>query len=350
MKKITFVIGGMSRGGAERVISILANHYAKLGWKTDIVMLLSNKVGYELNESIYLVDMTRKTQNKILGAPHWVMSFRKYAKENNPDIIVSFVARINVVVLLATLGMNKKIIISERNDPSMDGRSRFLDIATRILYKKARKIIFQTKRAADHFTGTIQKNSLIIPNPISVKCFVQTNVNHKIVSVGRLAKQKNHKMLIDAFAEVIKKHPEYQLWIYGEGSERNELEMKISEYHIEDKVFLPGNIPNIHQEISDAEIFVLSSDYEGLSNALLEAMMMGIPCISTTCAGSDEYIKDGYNGLLVSIGDSEKMRLAIERLIEDDVLRHHIGKTGKQSVEQCDSQIVMKEWCKTIEG
>lgn len=350
MKKITFVIGGMSRGGAERVISILANHYAKSGWKVDVVMFLSNRVGYELDDRIHLIDMTRKTQNKMVGAPYWVMSFRKYVKESNPDIIVSFVARINVVVLLATLDMNKKIIISERNDPSMDGRSKFLDIATKVLYKKAGKIIFQTKRAANHFTGIIQKNSVIIPNPISVKCSVRENKNHKIVSVGRLAKQKNHMMLIDAFAKIIKTYPEYQLWIYGEGSSRNELETKISEYHIEEKVFLPGNIPNIHQEISDAEMFVLSSNYEGLSNALLEAMMMGIPCISTTCAGSDEYIKDGYNGLLVPIGDSEKMKTAIELLIENDIFRYNIGRAGKQSVEQCDSRIVIDKWCETIES
>lgn len=350
MGKITFVIGGMSRGGAERVISILANHYAELGWKVDIVMLLSNKVGYELDDKIRLIDMTRKRQNKIAGAPHWVLSFRKYVKESDPDIIVSFVARINVVVLLATLGANKKIVISERNDPSMDGRSRFLDFMTKILYKKARKIIFQTKRAASHFTGEILKNSVIIPNPISVKCYAQENTKHKIVSVGRLAPQKNHKMLIDAFAEVSKKHPEYQLWIYGEGTSRSELETKIKEFKLEDKVFLPGNIPDIHQRISNAEMFVLSSDYEGLSNALLEAMMMGIPCISTTCAGSDEYIKDSRNGLLVPIGDTGKMETAIERLIENDDFRHSIGEAGRQSVEQCDSQIVMKKWCETIEG
>ena len=350
MSKIAFVIGGMSRGGAERVISILANHYAESGWDVDIVMLLQNKVAYELNNKIRLVDMTMKTQNKIAGAPRWVWSFRNYAKKNNPDIIVSFVARINIVVLLATAGMDKKIIVSERNDPAMDGRSRFLDSLTKVLYKKARKIIFQTRRAAGHFEGEILENSVIIPNPIAVRCFAQDESKHKIVSVGRLAEQKNHKMLIEAFSEVAERHPDYELWIYGEGNLRDELGTIISEHHLEGKVFLPGNIPDIHQKIADAEMFVLSSDYEGLSNALLEAMMMGLPCISTNCAGSDEYIKDGVNGLLVPVGDKGKMARAIERLIEDDVLRTSIGKAGKKSVEQCDSQIVMKKWCETIES
>lgn len=350
VNRISFVIGGMSRGGAERVISILANHYAQHGWQVDIIMMLLNKVEYQIDDRIHIIDMTQKTQNKIAGAPQWVMYFRKYVKETNPDIIVSFVARINIVVLLATLGMNKKIIISERNDPSMDGRSQFIAFATKILYSRAKKIVFQTRRAATHFPKKLQNNSVIIPNPISVDAVVSDKPKHKIVSVGRLAKQKNHQMLIDAFAEIVKKYPEYQLWIYGEGTLRSELEAYIQELQLQDKVFLPGNIPDIHQQISDAEMFVLPSNYEGLSNALLEAMMMGIPCISTTCAGSDEYINNGYNGLLVPIGDSRKMEVAIECLIEDDVFRYRIGKAGKRTVEQCDSQIVMRKWCKTIEG
>ncbi len=349
MSKITFVIGGMSRGGAERVISILANYYAEFGWNVDIVVLLFNKVEYKLNNKIHLIDMTMKTQNKITSAARWVLLFRNYVKRNDPDVIVSFVARINVVVLLATLGLGKKIIISERNDPAMDGRSRFLDTVTKVVYKKAKRIVFQTKRAANHFKGTILKNSVIISNPIAVECPAHDRTNNKIVAVGRLAEQKNQKMLIDAFSDVVKKYPEYKLWIYGEGTLRNQLETKIKELHLENKVFLPGNIPDIHQNIADAAMFVLSSNYEGLSNALLEAMMMGIPCISTECAGSDEYIKNGINGLLVPVGDKEKMVVAIERLIEDVALRTSIGIAGKQSVEQCDSKIVMKKWCKTIE-
>lgn len=350
MSNITFVIGGMSRGGAERVISILANHYSEMGWDVDIAMLLLNKVEYKLNDRIRIVDMTMKTQNKLTGAPHWVWSFRNYVKKNDPDVIVSFVARINVVVLLATLGMKKKIIISERNDPAMDGRSHLLDSVTKLLYKKAKRIVFQTKRAANHFKGAILMNSVIIPNPITVECLAQDRTKNKIVAVGRLAEQKNPKMLIEAFSEVVKKYPEYELWIYGDGNLRGKLEARIAEIHLENKIFLPGNIPDVHHKIVDAAMFVLSSNYEGLSNALLEAMMMGIPCISTNCAGSDEYIEDGVNGLLVPVGDKEKLTTAIERLIEDDALRTSIGLAGKKSVEQCDSRIVMKKWCETIEG
>ena len=349
MKKIIFVIGGMTRGGAERVISILANQYAKNGWAVDIVMMLDYVIDYELDSRINLIDMTADQTHKLKSAPSWIKNFRVYVKKQKPDVIVSFVARINLVVLAATIGMSIPIIISERNDPAADGRSKLIDIATKILYRRSKTVVFQTQKARNHFSGKIKSLGRIIPNPISVECNATTS-KKKIVTVGRLSPQKNHKMLIEAFLEVAERHPDYELWIYGEGNLRDELGTIISEHHLEGKVFLPVNIPDIHQKIADAEMFVLSSDYEGLSNALLEAMMMGLPCISTNCAGSDEYIKDGVNGLLVPVGDKKKMAMAIERLIEDNALRTSIGKAGKKSVEQCDSQIVMKKWCETIEG
>lgn len=349
-KRITFVIGGMTRGGAERVISILANQYVADGWQVDVVMLLLNKVEYKLNKNIRLIDMTNKSKSRILGVPQWVISFRKYVKENNPDILVSFVARINIVVLMATLGLKKKIIISERNDPAMDGRSKGIDILTKILYKKATKIVFQTKRVCEYFSKSLQDHSVIIPNPISVKQIVRNVHVNKIVSVGRLAVQKNQKMLIDAFTGVQEKYPDYQLWIYGEGDLREELEAYINSSCLEEKVFLPGNVSDIHAQISDAEMFVLSSNYEGLSNALLEAMMMGLPCISTDCAGSDEYIENGYNGLLVSVGNRDELYNAMLKFIDDRNLREEIALHGKESVQKCDSSSVVKQWQSVIES
>lgn len=350
MKKITFVIGGMTRGGAERVISILANEYAKNGWKVDIVMLLLNKIEYELNKNIQIIDMTSKSKRRLLGIPSWFLKFRKYVKKSNPDVIVAFSVGINLTVLLSTFGMKKKIIISERNDPSMDGRNKGVDIATKILYKKATKIIFQTKRASKYFSKALQANSIIIPNPISVKEMAREEKKHKIVSVGRLAVQKNQKMLIEAFAEVQKKYPDYQLWIYGKGNLKEELEKNIENKNLKDNVFLPGSVSDIHARISDAEIFVLSSNYEGLSNALLEAMMMGIPCISTNCAGSDEYIIDGYNGILVPVGDKDKLCNAMIKLIENKNLRRDIAIHGQESVKVCDSNFVIQQWKEAIEN
>ena len=348
MKKISFIIGGMTRGGAERVISILANQYAKDGWDVDIVMMLDYVVKYELDERINLINMTVDKKNKFKSAPKWVISFRSYVRKRRPDVIVSFVARINIVVLLSTLGMRVPIVISERNDPFADGRSKGIDILTKVLYPKAKVIVFQTKRALNHFSGGIRKLGIIIPNPISTECCASHSTK-KIVSVGRLAPQKNQKMLIEAFSEFVKYHNDYSLYIYGEGSLRRELEQLIKNLKLENNVFLPGNVPDIHHQIADAEMFVLSSDYEGLSNALLEAMMMGLPCISTKCAGSDEIISDGYNGLLVPVGDKEKLVQAMVYLIENPDKRQEFINKGKVSVERCRASIVLKQWKDVIE-
>ena len=348
MKHITFVIGGMTRGGAERVISILANYYAAEDWNVDIVMLLNNTVNYDLNSNINLIDMTVDSGSRIKSAPKWVTLFRKYIKENKPDVIVSFVARINIVVLLATLGMKIPVIISERNDPAADGRSKIINIATKIIYRKAKTIVFQTERARNYFTGKIKKNGVIIPNPIAVTCIAEKS-KKKIVSVGRLAPQKNQQLLIAAFKKVLNKHPDYVLYIYGDGELKEQLERQVACLGIKDKVFMPGNKPNIHQEISDAELFVLSSDYEGLSNAMLEAMMMGFPCISTNCAGADEYIMSGENGILVPLQDKDSMVNAMNYMIENKERALEMGKNAQKSVENCQVEVVMKEWNKIIE-
>ncbi len=343
-KKVAFFLGSMGRGGAERVISILANEYAKQGWNADIAILLSNIVDYELDEKIRILDFTGKTANRILRLPMWLKSIRNYVKTEKPDVIVSFVARINVLVLLACIGLKTKIVISERNDPTYDGRGAVTRLLTKLLYPKADKIIFQTQRVKAMFDKKVQDNGVVIPNPISVALEASEAGEKKIVSVGRLTKQKNQKMLIEAFAAAVKKHPEYSLTIYGEGDLRPELENKAKELGVSDKVFLPGNILRVHEEIANAEFFVLPSDYEGLSNALLEAMMMGLPCISTDCAGSDEYIESGKNGLLVPVGDGQAMKEAILYMIEHEEERKAFGKEAKRVSEIVSMENVMKKW------
>lgn len=349
MRKIVFFIGGMNRGGAERVISILANHYAHKGWSVDILMLLDSKVEYILDKRVRCIDLTNKNKSRVLSIPKWLKGIRKYVKDNNPDVILSFVARINALVIFATFGIKTKTVVSERNDPMMDGRSYLLSILINILYRNVDKIVFQTRRAYNFFPEKIQRKSSIIANPITISNIKSNVSDKKIVSVGRLSEQKNQSMLIRAFENVHRKHPDYQLWIYGEGNLRNQLQNLIIEKKLENNVFLPGNVLNIHEQISTAEIFVLSSNYEGLSNALLEAMMMGIPCISTDCAGSDEFIIDNKNGLLIPVRDNKRLETSILKLIEDKELASKLGFQAKQTLEKCKLENIVNEWEKVLE-
>ncbi|WP_214079670.1 glycosyltransferase family 4 protein [Mesotoga sp.] len=349
-KHIVFVIGSMGRGGAERVISILANTYAREGWKVSIIMLLDNKNDYPLDKSIELISYANNKRPRVLQMPKWIFGMRRYISKSRPDVVVSFVARINIVTLLACFGLRRKIVVSERNDPEADGRSFFVRIATNLLYPLAHKVVFQTRWAQSCFSKRVQKKSVIIPNPIQVSKYAlpQDQRKKKIVAVGRLSKQKNHELLIKAFKRVHEVYPEYKLFIYGEGDLREYLEKLIEDTKLSEAVFLPGNVPDIHEQIADAEMFVLSSNYEGLSNALLEAMMMGLPCISTDCAGSNEIIENGRNGVLVAIGSETELVRKIKMLIRKPTSREELSLEANDSIEAYSVDVVINEWRQII--
>lgn len=347
-KKLLIVLGSMGRGGAERVISLISDYMCRQGWKVYIALLLFNKIDYELNENVTVVNLTGEGQSRIKRLPGWIFGIRRIVKEVKPDSILSFAARINVIVQIACYGLKQKIVVSERNDPYMDGRSKGLDLLTRFCYPKAKSVVFQTMRASKYFDAINLRNKVIIPNPITVKCLSSRPEGCKIVTVGRLTKQKNQKMLIDAFFIFHKKYPESELHIYGDGELRGKLTDQIGRLGLEKYVYIEGNVPNIHEQISDATMFILPSDYEGLSNALLEALMMRLPCISTACAGSDEYIVDGESGLLVPIGDKDKLVAAMFRLMEDTNLRQRCREGAAEVSKKVESEIILDQWCQIL--
>ncbi len=352
MNSIIFIIGGMQRDGAERVISILADDFLKRNWEIYIITLLNENIEYDIDDRINIISLCGKNTSYLMRTLYWIFNLRKKIKKIKPAIMVSFVARINVLSLIATIGIKCRKVISERNDPIFDGRSIVTRYATFITYQMADCIIFQTKRAQNCFPSSIRKKSTIILNPVVVqtKALSPAKRNKKIVNVGRLAKQKNQKLLIEAFRMVYEKFPEYKLYIYGKGSLEAELKLLTERSGLENAVLFPGSYMDIHYKISDAQLFVLSSDYEGLSNALMEAMMMGLPCISTECAGSDEIINSGENGVLVPVGNKDELARAMIELIENEEKRNRIGLEAIASSEFFSEQNIICEWRRAIEN
>lgn len=344
MRKIVFITGSMGRGGAERVITILSDEYIKMGWNVRIAMLLHSFVDYEVNSSIEIADLSYKYGIKR-GFFTTVYKLRKYLIKEKPDVVVSFMAQNSMILWLASLGLKFKTVMSERIDPSKSDRWLLLRKIINCAYEDADYVVFQTVRAKKYFNNSIQKKGIIIGNPIKVDYFATIQKQNKIVSVGRLVEQKNHKMLIDAFATIHLLYPKFVLEIYGEGPLRNELQNHINELNLNECIRLQGNRNNIHECISDANMFVLPSNFEGLSNALLEAMMMGIPCISTDCAGSDEVIIDGYNGLLVPVGNCEELTKAMISIIENKELSEMISHNAKESIQnEFNVEVIIKKW------
>lgn len=345
-KKIVLITGSMSGGGAERVLSNLANHYVNKGFSVDIITLLDNKVGYDLPKEVTLKHISTKKNKNIVKPFKWMKEIRTHLKKSKNNIVISFFSKINLLSLIATFGLSIPIYISERNDPKNDGRSIFISLLTYLLYPFSRGIIFQTHYAKECFPQYIQRKSTVIPNPVNIDFdFSKKRLYKKrIVSVGKLMEQKNHKMLIEAFDLFIRKFPDYTLHIYGQGHLRETLANLIDKKGLTDQIILEGRTNKVFDIVYNAELFVLSSNYEGLSNALIEAMLLGTPVISTRCAGSTELIKNGVSGQLVDINDYKNLSIKMEEAINNYEKSKSMALHAQESLTDFTDDKVFKMW------
>lgn len=347
--RIAFVLGGMGNGGAERVVSILSNHYASVGYKVDIITLLNGNSTYNLSENVNIINLSNANKPRILQIITWVKGLRNYIKTYSPYRIVSFFGKINVIVGLTLLEHIHHIIFSERNDPTKDGRNFVVKYLTKKLYPRAKKIIFQTEIVQSYFTKEIINNSVVVKNPVTEFSSYNLEKKKKIVNVGKLSDQKNHALLIKAFSKITAKYDGYIMEIYGEGENRKELEKLIRELDLQHKVFLLGWVENVHEKIAESTCFVLSSDYEGLSNALLEAMVLGVPCISSNCAGSTEIIKNNFNGLIFEVGNEDELIQKMCLVLDNHNWAKRMGLRAYEDTKKYGISNIIKEWEKVIE-
>lgn len=355
-KKIVLYITSMHRGGAERVMSILANSFADDGEEVVLVTdvpVLADEDNYALRDSIKCVCLKPKSKTFALRNLERIKSLRKIIKNERADAVLSFLGRQNYRMLVATIGLKCRKCVSVRNDPNMEyGKTWLKRKIANILFGFADVCVFQTKDARKYFSKRIQKKSVIIINPIDDKFFkVNKAKNPKnIITVGRLESQKNHKLLIRAFSKISEQIGDEKLLIYGEGSLRGDLQDCIDKSGMTSRITLMGEASNIEKELAKAKMFVLSSDYEGMPNALMEAMAVGVPCISTDCpcGGPRELIKNGENGFLVPCGDTNEMSNCMLRIDDEDL--DSIGENAKLSVKCYTTNEVFGRWRHVVFG
>lgn len=350
MSRIIFMISSMGRGGAERVVSILSNHYCKLGWDVEIVMTLHNITSYSLDSRVIMTDLSQDGTTPIKYL-RLLKSIRHHICKMKPDVVVAFTAPICVITELSLLGMRRKfrLVESERYNPASSRRNFLFRKLIDFSYSRADAVVFQSLKAKSYFGKAIQSKSVIIGNPIELNA-ERKEPKHIVLTAGRLSPEKNQVMLINAFAKISDKFPEYTLEIYGEGELREMLENQIQVLGLDKKISLRGSLDDYHKFLAQGEIFVLPSNDEGLSNALLEAMLMGLPCIATACIGSDEVIRSGENGILIPIGGQEELTKALERLLSDRDLRTTYGEEAARTTESFRVSNVIDQWDAIIEG
>lgn len=346
--KIMFVIGTLSNGGAERVISVLAKEFSENGNEVSIVTLYDQKNTYLKEKNIRLFSIDHKRKNRLWRAIENIGGLRTLIQRKKPEIVISFVWQINIYSIFASMFTKTKLIISERNDPLQDPKKKYLRKVRDFMYFFSEGYVFQTENAKNYFSKKIKDKGIIIPNPIKTDLpyWNSKNNNKTIITACRLMKQKNLPMLIDAFEKISVDYPDYILKIFGEGELRQELTSYISEKGLSSKVLLPGFSENIHQEMEKSSLFAISSDYEGISNAMLEALAIGIPVVSTDTptGGGRMFIKNGKNGFLVEVGNVDEFAIAIRNIISNENFAVHFPSESHKIRKQLSPKTIADQW------
>jgi len=390
--KICFFIDSMTQGGAERVISVLSEELIPRGHDVDILMLQRKPFAYPVSEAValyYAEDLPvtsiwgrfarfflnrcmrfqvrfwnpmlrrfgchtypRVNETGMFFYSQYAIPYREYLKQNKGCTAFGFLIRSNISLLMAARGTGVRTVFCERNNPVRpDIPANILKIRDR-LYTRCHAAVFQTEEEREYYTK-LRCKTAVIPNPLKEDLpepFTGKR-RREIVNFCRLNKQKNIPLLLGAFEQLLREYPDYTLRIYGRGEEKENLIALVREKGLDRAVIFEDFAPDVHERIKDAAMFVCTSDFEGLSNSMLEAMAIGLPCVCTDCAGGGArmMIRDHENGLLVPVGDIQAVYEGMKEIIENPSLAESLSARAAEVRQQlCVSRIV-DQWEAMIE-
>lgn len=310
-------------GGAERQITMLANAMSKKNYEVHLIVLVDNKSKYEIYPEVIVHDLTECEKNTKVRFVSRFFALEKELKAIRPDISVHFWLQSAYFCAMMNKSVCGKVIYSERGDPGDSEYNGILGRIRNLAFKRIDWFVFQSEGARDYFLSKIVERSTVIHNAVSIPENLYTTLPEErkniILNVGRLHPQKNQKLLIDAFNLIKDQIADYSLHIYGDGELERELNDQIKRLGLEKRVFILPSTKDIYDRMRESSLFVLSSDYEGMPNVLLEAMSLGIPSVSTDCkpGGARTIISQNKNGIIVPLNDKEKLADAML-----DVLMH----------------------------
>lgn len=353
--KIAFYIGSLHKGGAERVFVNLAEYFLN----QDYQVLMVTQYQYREEEEYMLVkgihrvisDITPQetTNSRIVNFVRRVRKLHRIWKEERPDLVLSCVGKNNFMTIVTTMFTKTKPVVSVVGEAKEEYPNRVMKMLANILFPFASGVILQTERSRGFFSKRVGETAVILPNslnPLFIRPMYAGEREKRIVSVGRLDANKNHEMIIRAFAKLAKKYPAHTLAIYGEGELREHLQELIASLGLSARVFLPGVIPNVAEEIEKASMFLLVSYSEGVSNALIEAMALGLPVIATDVpsGGTVELIRHGENGLIIPVGDEEALAGAMDKLLSEPDFARRLGSEAYKLQERFAPEKVNEKW------
>lgn len=355
MRDICFLLNDLASGGAERVTSILANDLALRGYNVTIV-LLRDEVSYYVRSDVHIV-VLKTTIGTLKAKRIWsyVMQLKQLAHKLNRPVFIAMLNSVLHYAVIASIIAPVRVIACERNDPYQQYKSRWSRFLRRQFFRLSDYAVFQTDSAKSFYPDVVQRRSRTIPNPVIIPSLIWTYSqanSDTIICVCRLERQKNIPMLLKAMKIVVKQRPQTKLNIYGHGSESSELEKFCEELGLTSNVNFCGTTQNVTSALSESAVFVSSSDFEGISNSILEALAFGIPVVATDCpgGGTASMIKSGENGLLTPVGDHNSLAAAIISLLNDPVRAKKMGMNARESCKAFSLEVISSKWINIIES
>ena len=342
------VIHSINYGGAGKMFAFLANKLYELGNEVFVYTYEGVNPYYPLSSGIKLATSPTTKMNKLRRRLRAFSDVRKFVEISKPDIVLSFMTNANLYSIVATRPSRIPVIIAERGDPFSE--RGLLTSMKRWFYRFAEGAVFQTDNAKSFYGSRLQSKGIVIPNPVTITRKSLPHYqgrNDEIICVGRFhIKQKRQDLMVKAFKTVIEKHPNFRLVFLGDGEDQGEIQEMVYRERLTDKVIFEGRVENVIDRIRKARIFVLSSDYEGIPNSLIEAMAIGLPVVSTDCSpgGARLLIKNGENGLLVPKGDEASLSRAILFMIENPEIAEQYGKNAQNIIEVYSPAKIIGLW------
>lgn len=356
--KVVMLTSSLGAGGAERVASTLCNEWVRQGHEVTLIATFSGGgVAFypvsALVNVIFLADLVPARRKSLSSYWQRLFILRKIILSNSTDVVVSFLPNVNIAAIFATAFTKVPVVISERRDPASQPTSRFWEFACATFYRFSDAVVVQTDSVL-HRIGDLYpslKRVVCIPNPLPQKveqflCSDKAKSRRVLLSLGRLAPEKQIEHSVKAFAALANTHEAWDLHVYGDGPAHAGLVSLVGELGLQGRVVLMGKTTEPWDVMAKADAFVMTSRYEGFPNALLEAMGVGLPCVVYDCpSGPHEITRGGQDALLVPLNDQVGLTEALQRVVGDAALRQDLGCRARASVlARYELKAVLCQW------
>lgn len=354
MKKLLFFVDKISSSGASKIISWLANNIDIVDTEISLTTYLPMKDQRDIKDSVKRINLSIQSENRIKRSIIVIRKLREIFKKEKIDVCVAFLPMESMYAIFAAFGTKTRVVVCERSDPYFE-RSTVVDIARR-MFVLASGAVFQTEKAKEYFSQSLQRKSVVIHNPAFENKDIQYIPYRKrpmeISYSGRLyIKQKRQDILLHAFKKVVDDGYRVELLIYGDGIDGEKLQNLTRQLGITELVHFKGNINNVEVQISHSRMLVLSSDYEGIPNVIIEALQCGVPVVSTDCSpgGARLLIEEGVNGFIVPREDYIALAEKIEELLDDELRAESMSVAAVDITKRFSESSVLEKWRNYLE-